>query len=133
MIKHKVKFVVGDACNLDSSLGKYNLIFGGNLIDRLPEPVKFLNEVGSFMEPNGILILTSPYSWLEEFTPKEKWVGGYLENGKAVTTNEGLTNILGKSGFEELKSSEDLRFSIKENDWVFQYTLAWATFWRKKA
>ena len=124
--------MVGDACKLDPSLGKFNLVFGGNLIDRLPDPNAFLNSVGNFLEPKGVLILTSPYSWLEEYTPKEKWVGGYIEDGKPVTTNEGLNRVLTKAGFEELCPSEDLRFSITDNDWVYQYTLAWGTFWHKK-
>ena len=45
-VNNKVKFVVGNACNLDPSLGKFNLIFGGNLIDRLPNPLAFLNSIG---------------------------------------------------------------------------------------
>lgn len=45
----KVKYVVGDACNLDKSLGKFNLIFGGNLIDRLPDPAAFLQSVSGFL------------------------------------------------------------------------------------
>jgi 2-polyprenyl-3-methyl-5-hydroxy-6-metoxy-1,4-benzoquinol methylase len=77
-VANKVKFVVGDACNLSPSLGKFNLIFGGNLIDRLPDPSVFLTSVGNFLEPNGLLVLTSPYSWLEQYTPKDKWIGGYL-------------------------------------------------------
>ncbi len=46
---NKVRFVVGDACNLDPSLGKFNLIFGGNLVDRLPDPTAFLNSVSDFL------------------------------------------------------------------------------------
>lgn len=41
-LTNKVKFVVGDACKLDKSLGKFSLIFGGNLIDRLYDPFAFL-------------------------------------------------------------------------------------------
>ena len=127
-----MKFVVGDACNLNPCLGKFNVIFGGNLIDRLPDPAAFLTTVCDFLEPNGLLILTSPYSWLEQFTPHDKWIGGFMENGKPVTTNEGLARNLTKVGLKELCPSENIRFSIKDNDWVFQYTLACATFWVKK-
>lgn len=59
-------------------------------------------------------------------------MGGYIENGKEVTTTEGLRQVLGTNGFVELCPSEDIRFSIKDNDWVYQYTLACATFWLKK-
>lgn len=45
----KVKFIVGDACKLDQSLGKFSLIFGGNLIDRLYEPAEFLLQISQFL------------------------------------------------------------------------------------
>lgn len=127
----KVKFIVGDACKLEQALGKFSLIFGGNLIDRLYDPEAFLIQVAGFLETNGVLILTSPYSWLEEYTPKEKWVGGYYKEGKGVSTQEGLRGILGSHGFKELQQPEDVRFVIKENAWVYQYTLANMTFWKK--
>lgn len=63
-LQGKLSFVVGDACNLDKSLGKFSLIFGGNLIDRLPDPAAFVSAVAEFLLPGGLLILTSPYSWL---------------------------------------------------------------------
>jgi hypothetical protein len=77
------------------------------------------------------LILTSPYSWLEEWTPKEKWIGGYYKDNKPVSTPEGLNNILCQHGFKQLIQPEDIRFVIKENLWVYQYTLANVTFWKK--
>lgn len=69
---------MGNACDLDKNLGKFNLIFGGNLIDRLYNPAAFLEQIGEFIEPNGILILASPYSWLSEYTSKSKWLGGII-------------------------------------------------------
>lgn len=81
-LQSKVSFVVGDACNLDKSLGKFSLIFGGNLIDRLPDPAAFVSAVADFLLPGGLLILTSPYSWLAEYTPADKWLGGIIEKGQ---------------------------------------------------
>ena len=130
-LANKVSFIVGDACKLDQSLGKFSLIFGGNLIDRLYDPEAFLIQVAGFLETNGVLILTSPYSWLAEYTPKEKWIGGYVKDGKAVTTPEGLREVLGSHGFKELHQPEDVKFVIKENPWMYQYTTANMTFWKK--
>jgi hypothetical protein len=42
-------FQVGNACDLDKSLGKFNLIFAGNLIDQLYDPAEFLLQIGDFL------------------------------------------------------------------------------------
>jgi SAM-dependent methyltransferase len=99
----KVRFMVGDACNLDKGLGKFNIIFGGNLIDRLPDPAAFILSVSDFLEPKGLLILTSPYTWLAEYTPPAKWLGGIIENGVEVSTPEGLRRLLAPMGFSECR------------------------------
>ena len=56
-----------------------------------------------------------------------------MRDGKPISTSDGIKEYLEKEGFEELCPKEDIRFSIKENDWVFQYTQACATYWIKKA
>ena len=28
------------------------------------------------MKPGGVLVLISPYSWIKEWTPEERWLGG---------------------------------------------------------
>ena len=122
---------MGDACNLDPSLGKFDLIFGGNLIDRLPDPAAFLSQVSNFLNPNALLILTSPYSWMSEYTDPSKWIGGILEEGTPVSTQEGLRRALTARGFAEQAPEENILFVIQENDWVYQYTTANATFWVK--
>ncbi len=63
-----MKISQGDACKLDHKLGKFDVIFGGNLIDRLYEPEQFLRQVKEFLTDHSILVLTSPYTWLEEYT-----------------------------------------------------------------
>jgi 2-polyprenyl-3-methyl-5-hydroxy-6-metoxy-1,4-benzoquinol methylase len=49
---------------MDKGIGKFDLIFGGNLIDRLEDPKAFLLQTKEFLENNGVLILSSPYSWM---------------------------------------------------------------------
>lgn len=73
--KSKVSFEVGDACNLRPTLGQFDAILCSNLLCRLPYPRKFLNSINNFLKPTGVLILISPYSWLEEYTPSSEWVG----------------------------------------------------------
>jgi hypothetical protein len=69
----------------------------------------------------SLLIITSPYSWLEEFTSIDKWLGGKEINGKEVTTYQGLKELLKELGLKEIKEPEDLQYVIQENPWVYQY------------
>jgi hypothetical protein len=38
------------------------------------------------MNDKSLLIITSPYSWMEEFTSIDKWIGGKEIDGKEVST-----------------------------------------------
>ena len=46
-------------------------------------------------EPGGVLVITSPYTWLEEFTKKENWLGGFRKGGEPCMTLEALGELLG--------------------------------------
>ena len=65
----RVQFTVGDACNLPQ-LGQFGCVFAGNVICRLPEPMKFFERLPNLIVPGGILFIASPYTWLEQYTPK---------------------------------------------------------------
>lgn len=128
--RDKVFFWQADACNLKPIYKDFDLIFGGNLIDRLYDPKKFLESIGERLNNEGILILTSPYTWQEESTPKEKWIGGYKRDGENVTTLQGLEEILGKEF--TLVDTQDIPFVIQETVRKHQYTIAHMTIWQKK-
>ena len=126
----KVTFWQADACNLKPLYHGYDLIFAGNLIDRLYDPEKFLIDLAHRLNAGGMLILTSPYTWLEEFTPKSKWIGGYKREGQNITTLEGLKEILGSSF--TLIDTKDVPFVIKETARKHQHTIAQMSVWEKK-
>jgi hypothetical protein len=75
-------------------------------------------------------VLTSPYTWLEEFTKKENWIGGYKVNGENMTTFDGLHKML-KSHFEPYVDPVDIPFVIRETARKHQHTVAQMTFWKK--
>ena len=129
-VAHKVTFWQADACNLKPLYQGYDLIFAGNLLDRLYDPQKFLIDLAPRVNHGGLLILTSPYTWLEEFTPKEKWVGGYIKEGKAISTLEGLQTIL-EEHFT-LLDTKDIPFVIKESARKHQHTIAQMSVWERK-
>jgi putative 4-mercaptohistidine N1-methyltranferase len=79
-VAERCQFMQGDACNLNEKYSGYDLIFTGNLIDRRYSPKQFLCMVHERMNPGGLLILSSPYTWLEEYTKREEWLGGYKDS-----------------------------------------------------
>ena len=64
----RVQFMQGDACNLKPLYADYDLVFAGNLIDRLYDPAQFLQLIAGRVVVDGLLVITSPYTWLEEYT-----------------------------------------------------------------
>jgi 5-histidylcysteine sulfoxide synthase/putative 4-mercaptohistidine N1-methyltranferase len=126
-----VEFWQGDACNLKPHFTGYDLIMATNLIDRLYEPKLFLRSVHKRLNEDGILILTSPYTWMEEYTKKENWLGGYQdENGREVHTLETLKDVL-KPHFE-LVDTRDIDFVIRETPRKFQHTVSQMSVWKKR-
>ncbi|MGB3750654.1 MAG: 5-histidylcysteine sulfoxide synthase [Arcobacteraceae bacterium] len=130
-LKEKVSFWQGDACNLKPNFTSYDMILATNLIDRLYQPRLFLDTVDERLNKDGILILTSPYTWQESSTKKEFWLGGYKdENGKDIKTIDTLKNIL-KDKFE-LLHTQDLDFVIKETKRKYQHTVSEVSVWKKR-
>ncbi|WP_413648560.1 5-histidylcysteine sulfoxide synthase [Pantoea sp. B65] len=127
----RIQFVQGDACNLKPQREQYDLVLASNLIDRLRQPKRFLQDITTMLSPGGVLMLSSPYTWLEEFTPKENWLGGIRENGEALTTYQALQRLLA-ADFEEIASPRDVPFVIRETARKYQHTVAQLTLWRKR-
>ena len=126
----RVAFWQGDAANLKPQFTGYDLIFAGNLIDRMLRPRAFLETVHERLNPGGLLILTSPYTWLEEFTPKSEWLGGFTREGRPMTTLDGLHAIL--DARFHLIDRRDVPFVIRETARKFQHTLAEMTVWERR-
>ncbi len=127
----KVEFFQGDACNLKPIFSGYDLILAANLIDRLYSPARFLESVHERLNPGGLLILTSPYTWLEEHTKREEWIGGFKKDGENVSTLDGLKAILGPH-FRLVGRPLEVPFVIRETKRKFQHTLAELTIWERR-
>lgn len=126
----RIAFETGDAQALRLDLGTFDVVLMANLIDRLAEPHRCLAQLGALVKPGGQLIITSPYTWLEEFTRRDQWLGGRLFDDRPRTTLEGLQQNL-EAGFD-LVGRKDLPFLIREHARKFQWSVAEATLWRRK-
>lgn len=130
-LKEKVTFWQGDACNLKPIYSNYDLIIATNLIDRLYNPKLFLESVDERLNEDGILVITSPYTWQESSTNKELWLGGYVNaEGEEVRTLVSLKNIL--SDKFELIHTQDVEFVIQETARKYQHTISELSVWKKK-
>lgn len=128
--RSKVEFFQEDACNLDPRHQNYDLIFAGNLLDRLHEPKQFLSSIHKYLAIGGVLVISSPYTLLTEYTPRENWVGGFVENGKDVSVLDGMKKIL-EPHFLLMNDPLDVPFVIRETRRKFQHTIAELSSWKR--
>jgi putative 4-mercaptohistidine N1-methyltranferase len=126
----KIEFSQGDAHNLKPQITGYDLVLAANLLDRLYDPERFLTMIHQRINPGGLLVIASPYTWLEEFTKKENWVGGTRRSGDPFTTLEGLQEQLSPH-FRMLGGPSDIEFVIRETARKFQHTISQVTTWER--
>ena len=127
----RVSFLQGDACNLKAVHQGYDLVIAANLIDRLYDPRKFLEDVGSRLQSGGVLVISSPYTWLNDHTPRDAWIGGFKRDGERYTTLDALHEILVRD-FVPLGQPQDVPFVIRETARKFQHTVAQVTCWERR-
>ena len=132
--RSRVQFKQGDACNLDPSLGQFDVILASNLLCRLPSPRKFIERVPDFLSPGGRLVLVSPYSWLQEYTADVgEWFGAQLDaNGQPIDSFVALKDFIGSKKLPlKLLSEQDTSFLIREHERKFQYGVSHVTIWER--
>jgi putative 4-mercaptohistidine N1-methyltranferase len=128
--RRRVTFAVGDAVHPPAELGQFDVVLMANLIDRVGEPEACLRGLPALLKRGGQLILTSPYTWLPEYTPRARWLGGRRRNGRAVRTFAAIRGILAPQF--KLARRLDLPFLIREHDRKFQLGVAEACVWLRR-
>lgn len=128
--RSRVRFEQGDAMSLREGLGEFDVVLMANLIDRLVDPSICLGSLAKLVRAGGYVILTSPYTWLEEYTPKEHWIGGKALGKQNLTTEDALCEVMGESF--EMMGRDDLPFLIREHVRKYQWSVAQGTLWRRK-
>ena len=64
--------------------------------------------------PGGVAVIISPYSWLEEYTAQEHWLGGVVRGGDSVSSAPALAEAMEALGFA-LVEQFDMPFLIREH------------------
>lgn len=123
----RVFFRVGDAQKLPSRLGRFDVALLLNLIDRLPDPrVALQRLIDNHLNPGAQLLIASPYTWLPDFTPPDRWLGGT----PGRSTFQALQNML-ESRFRLIKRVQ-LPFLIREHARKYQWSMAEGSCWRMR-
>ena len=131
--RSRVRFRQADACSLPAELADFDAVLLANLLCRLPSPKALLGRLGGprgLVKPGGLLAIFSPYSWLEQFAPRDAWLGGRELDGKPVTGAAALGALLAAEGFELLREA-DVPLVIREHARKYQYIVAHAGLWRR--
>lgn len=123
----RVSFEVGDAHDLRDHLSGFDVVHAANLLCRLQDPEAFLERLPGLLKPGGQLILSTPQTWLPDYTPVENWIGGRLDQ---PSTLQALDAILGQD-FERVER-RDMPFLIREHRRKFQWSMAEATRWIRR-
>ncbi len=126
-----IRFMQQDAMNMKPEFTGYDLVVAANLIDRLSDPARFLRDLPERINTGGVLLVASPYTWLETFTKKDKWLGGFKRDGEPVTTLDGLHAELDPF-FKLASAPAQIPFVIRETAHKNQYTLSEVTLWIRK-
>jgi putative 4-mercaptohistidine N1-methyltranferase len=127
----RVHFRTGDACALQAQPlgGRFDAVLASNLLCRLPDPDAFLRALPTLLTADGVAVVISPYSWLTEYTPQERWLGGVVRGGDAVHSAPAFIERMGALGLQLLEEC-DMPFLIREHARKFQWGCSHATVWR---
>lgn len=118
----RVKFAVGDAMNLPADLGKFDVVHAANLLCRLGEPTRFLDRLPELVKAGGQLIMATPCTWSEDYTPQA--------NQPTGKTLDFIHSRLDDAF--ELKQEIELPFVIRDHARKFQLSTSQTTVWVRK-
>jgi putative 4-mercaptohistidine N1-methyltranferase len=118
----RCSFEQGDAMELRADLGAFDRVHAANVICRLPRPTALLDRLPELVRPGGELILATPCTWLEEYTPPSAWPMG--------DTFSWLQQQL--SPHFELMHRCHEPFLIRETARKFQWSQSLVTCWQRK-
>jgi 5-histidylcysteine sulfoxide synthase/putative 4-mercaptohistidine N1-methyltranferase len=132
-LRERVAFRVDDACNLSADLEGFDAVLMANLLCRLPEPqaaIARLTGHRALVRPGGLLVLISPYTWLDAFTPRQAWLGARYQDGVALRSQDAIKTAL--SPAFTLVREADVPLVIREHHRKFQYIVSHAMVWQRR-
>jgi len=130
---HKISFARADACALPETMEGFDACLLANLLCRLPDPEALLRRMGNgLVRSGGLALIVSPYTWMEQHTARERWLGGFTsEEGEAVHSAETLRKLMANGGFK-LLGEKQMPLLIREHERKYQYIVSHAMAFQKE-
>jgi 5-histidylcysteine sulfoxide synthase/putative 4-mercaptohistidine N1-methyltranferase len=132
--KDRINFRRADACSLPPEYTNFDAVLIANVLCRLPSPMACLSRLmgmRSILKDKGLLVIASPFTWMDKFTPEDVWLGGYIgKDGKTEYSEDNLVKIL--SNEFKLLDKINIPFILREHKRKYQYIISLITIWQRK-
>lgn len=120
-VPEKVSFAPADVLNLPDGFKNFDRVYAANLLCRLSDPTILIERFSSLVKSGGELVLSTPFSWLETFTP--------LENQPNGDSWEWLKKLLSEN-FKLMREADEM-FIIREHVRKYQLGIAKVSMWAR--
>lgn len=112
-LEHQVdntEFLVASLFNLPME-EKFDLVTALNVIDVVDDPRQFLSSLTELITDDGLLLLTSPYSWGSDDVPIDNWLGASSDRPSSIATLEEIE----KQGFTIIEERDHVPWVLREH------------------
>jgi len=127
----RAQFFQDNAANLQTKWGTFTLVVATDLLDNMAAPRAFLEAIGRFVVPGGLLVLACPWQWREERTPRAAWLGGYKDSTGDNQIDLAVVREILAGAFEPMGTPVDVRRVRHENERRVTMLTEQVSFWRR--
>lgn len=128
---HKVEFWQGDISNLVAKFSGYDLILSIGGIEEAINPIRFLQDIHTRLNPGGLLIIADSYDYDPQVTLPQNRVGGFRKDGEPFGSFEGVKELLSHH-FEIVDEPLELTRCLRINQRRYDLRLVQVSVWRLK-
>lgn len=121
--RSRLRFEQGDACALPLHLRGFDAVVMSNVLCRLQNPAACLERMqgaNALVKQGGVLVMTTPFSWREEYTPRDAW----LKDIDAVAEQLSAFTLV---------HEEEMPFLLRDHARRFEYIITLASVWKRKS
>ena len=109
--KGLIEFRQADPLCLPAELQAFDMVFLNDVLDKVSSPNSLLSRLGGargLVKHGGVLVISSAFQWKETITPKQLWLGGFVDKN----TNKEI------NGADALIERLSCEFDVISNDQI---------------